>query len=64
MADVLEPFSIQGKIQDQVVLRNFESIQELLNFIIVKVNAGATANFNLSASKAIVLQQGFITSVS
>jgi hypothetical protein len=64
MADVLEPFSIQGKIQDPVVLKNFESLQELLNFIIVKVNSGSTANFNLSASKAVVVTQGFITSVS
>jgi hypothetical protein len=63
MSDVLEPFSIQGKIQDPVVLKNFESIQELLNFVIVKVNAGATANFNLSASKAVQVTQGFITSV-
>ena len=64
MADVLEPFSIQGKIQDPTVLKNFESLQELLNYVIVKVNAGATANFNLSASKAVVVTQGFITSVS
>ena len=64
MADVMEPFSIQGRIQDPTVLKNLESIQELLNYMIVKVNSGATANFNLSATKNIVLSQGFITSVS
>jgi hypothetical protein len=64
MADVMEPFSIQGRIQDPTVLKNFESIQELLNYVIVKVNSGATANFNLSASNAVQVSQGFITSVS
>lgn len=63
MADVIEPFSIQGKIADPMVLKNFESIQELLNYVIIKVNAGATANFNLSASKAVQVSQGFIVSV-
>ena len=64
MPDVMEPFSIQGRIQDPVVLKNFESIQELLNFVIIKVNSGATANFNLSATKAVVVSQGIITSVT
>jgi hypothetical protein len=64
MADVMEPFSIQGKIQDPMVLKNMESIQELLNYVITKVNSGATANFNLSASKAVQVNQGFIVSVT
>jgi hypothetical protein len=64
VSDLLEPFSISGKIQDPAVVKNLESMQELLNFIIIKVNAGSTANFNLSATKAVQVSNGFIVSVS
>lgn len=63
MPDVLEPFSVNGKIQDPAVQRNLENIQELLNYLIIKVNSGATANFNLSSTRAVQVSNGFITSV-
>jgi hypothetical protein len=63
MADVISPFAVQGRIQDPVVQKNLESMQELLNFVITKVNSGSTANFNLSSTRAIQVTNGFITSV-
>ena len=64
MSDVIEPFSIQGKIQDPIVLKNFESIQELLNYVITKVNAGPSKTFNTSAAYSVVSTNGFISSIT
>jgi len=41
MTDVLEPFSIDGKIQDPNTQRTFEQLEGRLNYIISELNAGS-----------------------